>query len=133
MAHVRSRLEPARMRIARLLDRLQRTSFRDRCEREILVAELGRTIAELPTAAELDQTAFDEDGELVVDSREAMAAVERAFRALEEQESNDAWVHRVARLESGLSQLLAAEEDLLDACAAHGHAQPAEAQLAANA
>jgi hypothetical protein len=134
---VRSRLEPARVRIARLLERLQRTSFRDRFEREVLVSELGRTIAELPSASGQNQTAFlDEDGELVVDSVEALAAVESAFRALEQPESNDAWVHRLARLESGLSLLLAAEEDLLEACAAQQQAEvesPLERQLAANA
>jgi hypothetical protein len=113
--------------IARLLERLGRTSFRDRFEREILVAELGRTIAELPSAGEPDREAFlDEDGELAGDSLEALAAVERAFRALEAPESSDAWAHRLARLERSLSLLLAAEEDLLDACAAH--APPAEAQ-----
>jgi inorganic triphosphatase YgiF len=128
---VRSRLEPARVRIARLLERLGRTSFRDRSEREILVAELGRTIAELPSASGQTQTAFvDDDGELV-DSMEAMAGVESAFRELEEPESSDAWVHRLARLESNLSLLLAAEEDLLEACAAQQHVAPAEPQLAA--
>jgi hypothetical protein len=116
------------VRIARLLERLGRTSFRDRFEREILVAELGRTIAELPSAGVPDRTAFlDEDGELAGDSLEAMAAVEDAFRALGEPQSSDAWVHRLDRLEQGLSLLLAAEEDLLEACAAHQPVPSAEA------
>jgi hypothetical protein len=134
MARVTSRLEPARVRIARLLERLGRTSFRDRFEREILVAELGRTIAELPSAGGEIQTPFgDGDGELADDSMAAMAAVESSVRALEEPESNDAWVHRLARLEDNLSSLLAAEEDLLEACAAQAHASPPEARLAATA
>jgi hypothetical protein len=136
MARVRSRLEPARVRIARLLDRLGRTSFRDRFEREILVAELGRTIADIPSTGGQIRTAFvDEDGDLAVESMEAMAAVESAVRALEEPESSDAWVHRLERVESNLSLLLAAEEDLLEACAtqAQAHAAPPEAQLAASA
>lgn len=133
MARVRSRLEPARVRIARLLDRLGRTSFRDRFEREILVAELERTIAELPSAGGQIQTTFvDDEGELAGESMEALAAVESAVRALEQPESNDAWVHRLDRLESHLSLLLAAEEDLLEAYAAHAHVPSPEA-LAATA
>jgi hypothetical protein len=136
MARTESRLQPEKVRFARLLERLGRTSFRDRFEREILLAEFGRTMAELPSAGGQIQTTFvEEDDELVVDSLEAMAAVERSVRALEEPESSDAWVRRLERLESNLSLLLAAEEDLLEACDAHPlHVPPAaEAPIVANA
>jgi hypothetical protein len=133
MTRARSPLQPARARFARLLDRLGRTSFRDRSEREILLAELGRTIGELPSAAGEIQTSFDGGDGLALDSLQALAAVEDALRALEEPESGDAWVHRLARLEDGLSLLLAAEEDLLDAFAAQAPVPAAEAQLAATA
>jgi hypothetical protein len=134
MARIRSRLEPARVRIARLLDRLGRTSFRDRLEREVLVAELERTIAELPSADGQNQTAFvNGEGELAAESMEAMSAVERAVRALEAPESSDAWVHRLDRLESHLAVLLAAEEDLLEAYAAHASVPRGEAGLSATA
>ena len=138
MARVfRSRLEPARMRIARLLERLGRTSFRDSFEREILVGELGRTIGELPSAGGA-ATAFvaEEDGELAGDSLEALAAVERAFRALEEPESSHAWAHRLERLDGCLARLLAAEGDVLEACEAYSARPPAaeaEARLLATA
>jgi hypothetical protein len=103
-------------RIDGLVARLHRTSFRDRLEREILVAELGRTIASLPSARPAEARAFtDGDSEaLVLESLEAVAAVQGALRALSGPERTDAWRKQVARLEDHLSVLLAAEEDLLE-------------------
>jgi hypothetical protein len=122
MSHVgRSGFERTKSRIERLLERLHRTSFRDRTERELLVTELGRTLAALPSTAERSTGAPAD--ELAGDSREAVAAVERAFRALEAPEAPDAWASRLARLQSGIERLLADEEDLL---AAH----PSEAAVA---
>jgi hypothetical protein len=114
MSHAgRSGFERTKSRIERLLERLHRTSFRDGTERELLVTELGRALAALPSAAERSTGAFAD--ELAGDAREAVAAVERAFRALEAPEAPDAWASRLARLQSGIERLLADEEDLLAA------------------
>jgi hypothetical protein len=111
-----SGLHGLKTRIDGLVARLHRTSFRDRLEREILVAELGRTIASLPSARHAEARAFtDGDSEaLWLESLEAVAAVQGALRALSGPERTDAWRKQMARLEDHLSVLLAAEEDLLE-------------------
>ena len=91
------------------IERLHRTSFRDRLERELLVAELRRTLAKLPSAAKPRRALVGEP-----ESVEAVAAVQGAVRALAAPEATDAWTNRVVQLEAHLSLLLAAEEDLLE-------------------
>jgi hypothetical protein len=122
---VRSRIELEKSHIGRLIERLARTSFRDRDEREILVAELGRTIAELPCADERRAvgTADGEQAELISDSIAAVATVESDVRALAAPDSTDAWANRIVRLERDMSLLLAAEEDLLEARARTAEAE----------
>jgi len=97
-----ARLACVKARILQLLARLRRTSFRDGLERELLVAELERTVACLPSLAERR-----------ADSAEARAAVERAFGALVAPDHPAAWAPRVSQLEDRLSLLVASEEDLL--------------------
>lgn len=110
-----SRFGLLKARIDRLVERLQRTTFRDRLERQLLMDELERALARLPSAAKARSRAVVHDPELLRDSQEASDAVQSAFRALAAPEPTDAWMPRVAQLESGLSLLLAAEEDLLGA------------------
>jgi hypothetical protein len=106
-----SRFQLQKSRIDRLIERLHRTSFRDRLERELLVAELRRTLAKLPSAAKPRRAlGAGESG-----SGDAVAAVRGAVRALAAPEATEAWRNRVVRLEAHLSLLLAAEEDLLEA------------------
>lgn len=120
-----SGLQGVKSRIDALVARLYRTSFRDRLEREILLAELGRAIASLPSAREAEHAALaDGDGEeLLVESAQAVAAVTSALHALSGPERTDAWRNRMAHLERQLSLLLAAAEDLLELPAR----EPAEA------
>lgn len=125
-----SGLQGVKSRIDALVARLYRTSFRDRLEREILLAELGRAIAGLPSAQTESAALTDGDGEeLLVESAQAVAAVKSALRALSGPERTDAWRNQMARLERQLSVLLAAEEDLLELPAR----EPAEAAAASTA
>src|SRR5262245_52747364 len=104
-------------RIGGLVERLRRTSFRDRTEREMLVAELHRAMARFPSERRARPDDVACDPALLEDSSEAVAAARRACGALAIHDAADAFAWRLARFEDGLSRALAAEEDLIDAAA----------------
>ena len=96
-------------RIDRLIERLHRTSFRDRLERELLVAELRRTLAKLPSPR---RRAVRSTANRNPSTPSPPCRV--PFARSRQPEATEAWRNRVVRLEAHLSLLLAAEEDLLE-------------------
>jgi hypothetical protein len=114
-----SKIGSIRAHVGLLLRRLERTSFRDRLERRLLVDALERALARIPAASVARRRLRPRRGELQL-LREAIDAAERVgaslarLRALAVDNGADGWRRSLRELEAQVSSLLATEEDRLD-------------------